>query len=530
MVRKPISFFVCLAAASCQDDGVSTPAPPRFTETQWETLAALADLGDPPPDPSNKVRDLPAAIELGHKLYFDPQFSGTSTLKDTLGRSFDPSEGLAPAGEDVGISCNSCHDVTAHAGSDPSGRATSIGVGAYDVNAQPTINSAYYDLVYWNGRNDSLWAQIVAVGESAVSMGGNRLKTAWRIADGYRDAYSAVFGADHPLPAELDTVSEQKARLDADGTCVLDGSLVCPGRCHEVVNLDTLEVACVPRFPLHGRPGREIGCQWNDAIDPVEPLKDAFDCMIAEDQTAVTRIYVNFSKAIAAYETALVSRDAPFDAFVGEGPDSDAVSDEAKRGAELFIGAAWCVQCHATPLFSDNRFHDVGVPQIGEFVPRISECTDGSTCDCVGDAANCLPWGLRDGLGKLQGNKFRRDSVWSDDPTAVNGTLHDWYGEPLTEAQKGRWRTPSLRNVALTAPYMHNGMYATLEEVVRHYLDGADPKFDAEIVGEVDERVANAVLSDEDVAALVAFMGALTGQDPPADLITAPVLPAATPF
>ena len=67
-----------------------------------------------------------------------------------------------------------------------------FGGGAYDVNGQQTLNAAYANIIYWNGRNDSLWSQIVAVVESHVSVNGSRLRVAWRIADAYRDAYNAA--------------------------------------------------------------------------------------------------------------------------------------------------------------------------------------------------------------------------------------------------------------------------------------------------------------------------------------------------
>ena len=85
------------------------------------------------------------------------------------------------------------------------------------VNSQQTINSGFADIIYWNGRNDTLWSQIVAVVESYVSINGSRLRVAWRIADAYRAEYTALF-PDYPLPPELDSVAMQKTRLAADGT------------------------------------------------------------------------------------------------------------------------------------------------------------------------------------------------------------------------------------------------------------------------------------------------------------------------
>src|SRR5262249_23598150 len=144
-----------------------------------------------------------------------------------------------------------------------------------------------------------------------------------------------------------------------------------------------------------------------------EPFFDAYDCMDATDKTVVTRAYVNFAKAIAAYEATLISRDSAFDRFVAAGPESALISDEAKRGARLFVGKAACFECHNSPLFSDNRFHNVGVPQEGAAVPTEADCVAGAVCDCVA-GTNCLPWGAWDGLKKLSSNGFTRVGPFSD--------------------------------------------------------------------------------------------------------------------
>jgi cytochrome c peroxidase len=90
-----------------------------------------------------------------------------------------------------------------------------------------------------------------------------------------------------------------------------------------------------------------------------------------------------------------------------------------------------------------------------------------------------------------------------------------------TERMKGAWRTPSLRNVAMTAPYMHDGRYATLEEVIAHYNRGGDP----DAVGQRDVRIKPLRLTDGEQADLAAFLRTLTG--PPLDpsLARAPALP-----
>lgn len=503
---------VALALAACEDEGVS------FTALEWGQLVSLGGLPDPPPDLSNQYVGSDDAAALGQKLYFDPGFSGASTLLTTTGGTLPEAMARAPKGDDVGISCATCHD-PARGGTDHTSTPghVSIGAGAYDVNSLSTLNAAYAQLLYWNGRNDSLWSQIVAVDESVVSMAGNRLRTAWRIADAYRDEYEAIF-TEHPLPMS-GSVADQKAALESDGQCRLSAS-ECPADCRPDPGTPA---SCYPRFPLQGRPGAMPGCQRGSVS---EPFGDAFDCMDAADQDAVTRVYVNYAKAIAAYEARLVSRDAPFDRFVAEGPGSTAISEAARRGAKLFVGQGLCVVCHSTPLFSDNQFHDIGVRQNGDFVPKTSDCpADNPKCDCVA-GKSCLPWGFRDGLAKLQANKFRRDSKWSDDPE--DRSRATFYTAALRDSQKGAWKTPSLRNVDLTAPYMHDGIYASLEEVVRHYNGGGSTS--GELVGEPDPMVGDLHLTAEMVADLVEVLKTLTGRPLPAELTSAPELPPPTPF
>jgi cytochrome c peroxidase len=509
-------------------------------------------LGDPGPDTSDKYVGDPAVIALGNQFYFDTNCSGTEVYADMLLRPMT-TPGRAPMGDKIKVSCNSCHEVDkggADHTMDPPGNTVSFGGGAYDVNGEQTFNAAYANIIYWNGRNDTLWSQIVAVTESHVSLNGSRLRVAWRIADAYRAAYTAAF-PDYPLPAELDTVAQQQARLNADGTCVLDASNQCPAGCQ------MQNGPCLPRFPLEGRPGYvkpgELPvCTWRQGDAILQPYNDAWDCMQLADQLAIDRVYVNFAKAIEAYEYTLISKDSPFDKWADAGFQTGTLGPSAERGARLFVGKAACNQCHTGPRFTDDDFHMIGVPQLGTYVPRTDECTAGGYCDCVTDdrfqPQNCLPIGARDGLRKLQANKFRRDSVWSDDADcAAHNTAHNdptyaadhpdecdgrikYYSLALTDALRGAWRTPSLRDVALTAPYMHNGMYADLSAVMEHYNKGG--KIDAmggEVIGTIDTKIKELDLTDQEEQDLVAFLQTLTGEVDPA-VTTAPVVPADSPF
>lgn len=526
LLRSLCSLFLLapLACGSTVDSLCDVPGC-EYSKEEWARIQSLANLPDPPPDPSNALVGNEAAAKLGQKFYFDPAFSGAATNLDTLRR---PTQYARPAavstagaqfGNAINVSCATCHN-PARAGSDFTSNPNhvSIGAGWYDVNSQQTVNAAYYDVIYWNGRVDSLWAQIVAVNESFVSMNSNRTKDAWRIADGYRAEYEALFGA---LPLTGTSLELVNSLDPTTGQCKLvSGS--CPTGCRDTLPDGTK--GCFPRFPLQGKPGSKAGCQ---STDKTEPFSDAFDCMDANDQKAITRIYVNFAKSIAAYEYKLISRNSNFDKWVNEGPDSTSLSPAARRGARLFVGKAGCIDCHNTPFLSDNGFHNIGVPQTGTAVPTEADCVAGSAvCDCVNGKA-CLPWGGYDGIKKLQGNGFRRTSTWSDDPTDTS--RQRWYptdadaaAQVLTDTVKGSWRTPSLRDVALTPPYMHNGLYRTLQEVVWHYNQGGAS---GGFPGTKAARLKPLYLSDGEQQDLVAFLQTLTGEPLPAELTTAPALP-----
>jgi cytochrome c peroxidase len=177
--RIPWIFLIFLGS-SCGDkinDAVCDNDGCLFSNAEWERVSSLEGLGPPPADPSNAFIGNTVAIALGHRFYFDTEFSGASTWVDTLGRT--TSSARSVKGTAMGISCASCHNPS-HAGVDTASSPghVSVGAGWYDVNSQPTVNSAYYRLQYWNGRTDSLWAQAAQVMESGVSMNGNRLAVA----------------------------------------------------------------------------------------------------------------------------------------------------------------------------------------------------------------------------------------------------------------------------------------------------------------------------------------------------------------
>jgi cytochrome c peroxidase len=93
----------------------------------------------------------------------------------------------------------------------------------------------------------------------------------------------------------------------------------------------------------------------------------------------------------------------------------------------------------------------------------------------------------------------------------------------------GQWRTPSLRDVQITGPYMHDGVYTSLRDVVVHYNHGGMHSLGGETLGVIDDKIKVLNLTDQEIDDLVAFLGTLTGQVDPA-VIDPPVVPPASAF
>jgi cytochrome c peroxidase len=528
------AFLGCNGLADdlfCAEDGC------QWNTREWSRISGLSPLPPVPEDPSNRYAKSSEAVSLGHDLYYDARLSGRATLQDTLKRPVQ--QARAPLGQLIGVSCATCHD-PARGGGDHTSVPNNISVGAgwYDVNSQQTINAAHYPLLYWNGRSDSLWGQAAAVMESPVSMNGDRVAITRVILESYRAKYEAAFGAEYPLapvPA-LPIGNEARARRELlrdpqseAGPCK-DPAPNCQAGC-ELKGPTPEKLDCYPSgLPLHGKPGRraperpQTVCTFagSDPLDlnkppTSEPFDDAFDCLTKDEQDQINRVFVNVAKAIGAYERKLASTDSPFDRFVAEGPSSTAISDDARRGLKLFVGKASCVDCHNGPMLSDGGFHNIGVPQTGPGVPTEVECKVPGFCDCTraDNAETCLPWGWEDGLAKLRSslNPFRRNGPWADNTTMGMESHGRYYTMTADPTRRGSWRTPSLRDVAVTGPYMHNGIYRTLEEVVWHYDQGGE-------TGEGGPKAPELkplLLTARERSDLVAFLKTLTGRPPPVD-------------
>jgi cytochrome c peroxidase len=223
------------------------------------------------------------------------------------------------------------------------------------------------------------------------------------------------------------------------------------------------------RFPASGKPGDMSG----------------FDGMTVDDQDAVNRVFANVGKALEAYLRQLISQRfglSPFDRMLAG--DDSAMSPGAFRGAQLFIGKAACNECHRGPMFSDYKFHNIATPQQGDHVPTVDD-------------------GRAKGVVVLQKDPFNRAGPYSDHADSSHLT------DLTADGQAGAFRTAPLRNVAKTAPYMHDGVFPTLEDVMVHYnRGGASSGFS----GTKDIEIQPLLLDDEELRDVVEFLGSLSDE------------------
>ena len=204
-------------------------------------------------------------------------------------------------------------------------------------------------------------------------------------------------------------------------------------------------------------------------------------------------LLVDAAKALAAFQETLVSARTSFDDFRdalarGDREAAARYPAAAQRGLKIFIGKGDCTVCHVGPNFTNGEFHDIGVP----FFIGLGRV----------DA------GRYDGIKKLRENKFNLLGKYNDDAarSSATSTVH----VAREQRNYGEFKVPSLRNVALTAPYMHNGRYATLREVVNHYSELNEDRLHAD-----GERILKPLkLSEREATDLVAFLESLSEREP----------------
>jgi len=193
--------------------------------------------------------------------------------------------------------------------------------------------------------------------------------------------------------------------------------------------------------------------------------------------------------AIAAFERTQISGNSPFDRWYFGG-DKDAIDEQAVRGFAVFLGNGRCVSCHVieqdNALFTDHLFHNVGVGinDIQDKVPELAKAFQ---------------------VAKNAGADVDVTVLTNPDTSHLGRFAVDDQFSSI-----GGFKTPTLRNIAVTAPYMHDGSLATLREVVDHYNNGGITDPDGQVNAFLSGGIRPLNLTEQEIEDLVAFMETLT--------------------
>ncbi len=225
----------------------------------------------------------------------------------------------------------------------------------------------------------------------------------------------------------------------------------------------------------------EMGMKDGDAVAAklrsIPTYVTEFQAVFGRDPT-----FDDYAVAVAAFERMQFSGNAPFDRFV-QG-DANAIDAAAKRGWGLFNGKARCNSCHAfstvSPLFSDQKFHNIGI---------------------AAHKTNFID------LARRAATSVRSGDMKQIDELAIQTEFSELGRFLVTKHTNdiGAFKTPTLRNIAVTAPYMHDGSLATLWDVMDHYNKGGIPN------PNLDGGMQRLGLTESEIDDVVAFMATLSG-------------------
>ncbi len=412
--------------------------------------------------PAPKKRE---QAELGRALFFDTRFSANGQ-----------------------IACASCHQP---AKSFTDGEEVADGIAITTKNAPTIINSFANTWFFWDGRADSLASQALGPVENPKEHGIDRGRVAQLLWQNHRAAYEKIYG---PFPARLATMLQEKASEEFHAIPAAPRlELAVEQSAYIVATIDTSRIQrqlITQAFAAHEAPQRRLARQAMEAEPGNLEWINQYNSMTPEAQAELNQVFARFGEALAAYENGIVAIDSPFDRFAARLKETKTIEDAFTdgfgppelHGLSIFLNKG-CTNCHSGPNFTDQQFHNIGLPQRGDALE----------------------------LGRARGVLFAAHSPFN----CHGGILPETHQESCLELAYintknfeyvGAQKTPTLRNVAETAPYMHDGRFKDLDEVMRHYnLLTTDPA-----VGHREESLQPLYLGKKDLEALKAFMRSLT--------------------
>lgn len=412
--------------------------------------------------------------EIGRRLFFDPRLS------------------------DSHINCAHCHQPDLFF---TDGLPLAIAIDQSDRNTPTVVNSFALFWFFWDGRADSLAAQALGPMENSREHGFSRAGVARVMAQFYKSDYERLFGPlPRELPADLPTFAMPLA-LEVN----LSESVLAAGAS------SLTDPVMIRKIAAHGDPVAELKGHLRGEAPASNALKAAaaWSSLSTREQDAVNTVFANAGLAIAAYERGLLANTSPFDRFISawtQAPALDPVQHfdgafgpEEFFGFQIFAGKGQCNFCHTGAALTDNQFHNIGLPQRGDKIEL----------------------GRSVGLVKVLNDPFNCKGSYLPQGEAMTESCRDLdYLNIETPEALGSFKTPALRSVARTAPYMHDGRFAELEQVIDHYN-----RMDTmAAVGFREETLRPLGLDEIEKKALLSFLRSLTS--PVQDLSAGQNLPS----
>jgi len=426
------------------------------------TMRLASSEYKPAPSDDNDDQRL---VELGRSLFFDAGFSSNGQ-----------------------ISCATCHQPD-KAFTD--GKATAQGLTKTTMNAPTLVNAAGGDWFFWDGRADSLEAQAMGPVENPKEHGFSRIKVAYRLKEFYRREYESIFG---PLPKKLPkTLPAKDAEIPT----------APPEEISDAVAAYALATLGSPKLLKS-----ILRDAQSKSTQPVAILKERSAAAVkstsvkiigqdtdAPETDAINMVFANYARAIAAFERTIVADNSPFDRFAErlatKNKPEDAYVDgfqaEQLRGLRLFTGRGQCTLCHQGPLFTDQQFHNIGLPTL---------------------TAETIDLGRAQGMIMARESPFNCRGKYLTQKKLTESCRELGYLESENAESVGAFKTPTLRQLGETAPFGHDGRFGRIRDVLEHYNNlGVPPA-----VGHTEDSLVPLRMSSQELDDLEAFLLSLNGK------------------
>lgn len=424
-------------------------------------------------------------------------YPGVMSLKKTpmenlplanLGKSFFKDKNFSMGGT---VSCEHCHKTELYF---TDGKKVAAGLGLTTRNTPTVINTFMNYWFFWDGRADSLESQALFPVESSVEHGFSRVQVAKVIEQNYKPLYESIFG---PWPKDFSALKLTDKASPIGGKKRQMSTEIASNALQTLSNFDLLQKFLKDSQVKRTAPVTEF-LNLVYAEDNFFDLK-AWQKISDADKDHINTIFANFGKALAAYQKGLVALESPFDLFAEKylqnsmiEPQKSFVTGFGEKefaGLKLFYGEGQCALCHSGPNFTDQQFHNTGLSE-SKVVTHTADL------------------GRAKGIIEAIDNEFNCKGPYlsTSEGDALESCMElPWLDTDQTE-NVGSFKTPTLRNIANTAPYFHDGRAETLSDVLSFYNFLQDKP----AVGHRAETLQAMELTQVELEQLESFLRSLT--------------------